>query len=201
MRQWHDNLSIFLLLAVALAAAGAFIGHRALAQTADGPTRERSEGSNAKTGNIENMTPQQMEAMLQDEENAVYHFAGALNDNASSDGKGTAVQCSNANSTISTTIEVQLFEYNATSVYTGTITVEPLETSTFESRQIAFYLADVFMNAGLVEQGYGRILSSHDDIVCTVQTIDPHNSPPTWSFDLPLYTDPLDAVFLPTVQN
>lgn len=57
------------------------------------------------------------------------------------------------------------------------------------------------MNAGDVEQGYGRILSSHDDILCTVQTIDPHNAPPTWSNNLPLYTDPLDAVFLPAVQN
>lgn len=201
MQQWHHDRPILLLLAVALAAVGAFIGHRVVAQTADAPTGERGEGGEGKTGSIENMTPQQMEAMLLDEEDTVYRFAGALNDNASSNGKGTVVQCSNVNSTTSTTIEVQLFEYNATSVYTATISVDPLETATFESRQIAFYLADVFMNAGFVWQGYGRILSGHDDIVCTVQTIDPHNDPPAWSFDLPLYTDPLAAVFLSNVQK
>jgi hypothetical protein len=111
--------------------------------------------------------------------------------------QATVVQCTNVDETEPTEVEVQLFQYNATSVYTGTVTADPLDTATFESSQVPFYTADTFMSAGEVEQGYGRILTEHRNVICTVQTVDPENSPPTWAFDLPLYAGPISRHFFP----
>jgi hypothetical protein len=190
-----------IFLAVVLALAGVFVGHAVLAQGPDSAPSERTEGSGGETGQVRDLTPEKLQALQAQDLNTIYHFAGALNDNAGSGGKATVVQCTNVDDTESTAIEVQLFEYDASAVYTGTVDVAPMRTATFESRQVPFYVADVFMNAGVVEQGYGRILAEHDNVICTVQTVDPDNSPPTWSFDLPLYVGPFSQAMLPAMMK
>jgi hypothetical protein len=96
---------------------------------------------------------------------------------------------------------VQLFDWDAFDVFTASLTVMPFRTVTFESIPIAHYYADVFMNAGTVDQGYGRILTEHSNVICTVQTIDPNSSPPSWSFDLPVYTRGFGGAFLPAIMR
>jgi hypothetical protein len=133
----------------------------------------------------------------------LYEFAGALNNTVSAVNRATVVMCANTHPTDSVEIELVLYQYNATSSYNGTVTVDPLETVTFESSSVEFYAADVVMGAGFVEQGLGQIRTSHRSVICTVQTVDPDNIPPTWSFDLPLYRVPLppDELFQDRFQT
>lgn len=127
----------------------------------------------------------------------LYEFAGALNDTSSTVKKATVVMCANTHPTDPVEIEVVLYNYNAVDSYHGLITVDPMKTATFESSQVDFYLADVFIDAGSVQQGLGQIRTSHRSVICTAQTIDPGGPTPSWSFDLPVYRVPLpeDDVF------
>lgn len=197
MKRWTKRPIIAMVLAVSLTCISLFAGYVVLAQGPESGSAERVEGTRGKTGQLLEPTSKQLQALQAENRSVQFHFAGALNDTGSD--KATVVQCSNVDDTEATTIEVQLFEYNASSVYTGTVSVDPMETATFESSQVPFYFADVFMNAGIVEQGYGRILAEHENIICTVQTIDSGNSPPTWSFDLPVYVGPFYSGLLPAV--
>jgi hypothetical protein len=126
----------------------------------------------------------------------LYHFSGVLNDSVKE--RGTAVFCTNIDAVTDAQVEVQFYNWDAAQVDTGSFLVHPLRTATFESTTINFYVADVAMNAGLVDQGYGRILTSHSNVVCTVQVLDADGSPPAWSMDIPLYRQGF-GLFLPTV--
>lgn len=116
----------------------------------------------------------------------VYQFAGAINNTTSTVTRATVVQCTNTGDT-STQLQVILYEYNATSAYCGSVNIDPLDTATFESSPVDFYSADVLMGAGSVEQGLGQIRAEISDIICTVQVVDPDNTPPGWGFDIPLH--------------
>lgn len=205
MKLWFKQPAVLIILVASVALGALLLGGGVLAQAGEKGQQpqaargERAEGSEGRSGRILDLTPEQIERIQQNHLDVVYHFAGALNDTTSGDEKATAVQCTNIDSSETTEIEVQLFEYNATAVYTGVTSVDPMETATFESSQVPFYFADVFMDAELVEQGYGRILSTHEDIVCTVQAVDPMNAPPTWSFDLPLYHRTAGGALLPAI--
>lgn len=170
---------VFVLLTIA--------GYSVIAQGSDNDNSERIENS------LNQYIP------LSDETKAtmipVYHFAGVLNSST----EGTAIQCTNLDETNSTIIEVQLYQYNATIVDTGTIIVAPLRTVTFESTPIDFYIADVAMNADPIEQGYGRILAEHGNIVCTVQILDAINNPPTWFLNIPIYTKSGCGSYVPLI--
>jgi hypothetical protein len=50
-----------------------------------------------------------------------------------------------------------------------------------------------------VAQGYGRILTEHNKVICIVQTIDPDGLPQTWGFDIPVYIGPFHSNFLPGI--
>jgi hypothetical protein len=131
----------------------------------------------------------------------LYHFANALNDTISAVPKGTAIMCTNVDETESTEIVVELYDYDGLSMYPGTVTIDPYETATFESTQIEFYSADVFMNAGFIEQGYGRILTQHRNVICTVQVLDPDNNPPTWIENVPVWGHSGWGSYLPMITN
>ncbi len=127
----------------------------------------------------------------------VYHFAGVMN--SSMKGIGTAIHCTNLNETDSTFIEVQLYDFNATLVQTASIEVSPLRTVTFESTQIMFYVADIIMSADNIDQGYGRILAENGNIVCTVQILDANHTPPTYFFNIPIYTKSGCGSYVPLI--
>jgi hypothetical protein len=162
---------------------------------------KRVEGIAGDTGQILNLSAEQLQAIQAQDERVLYHFAGALNRTEPPPARATVVQCTNVHDTALTEIELQLFNFDATDVYTGASEVEPLHTVTFESSSVLFYSADVLMSTGHLEQGYGRILTEHDQVICMVQTVDPEGVPPAWSFDLPLYIGPFHSSFLPAIMN
>jgi hypothetical protein len=186
-------LALILLVAILLCGAAAMRG--ALAQAPEPALSERPGGTDPSV-QVHHVTLAELPGVQAAEATPLYHFAGVLNDSVKE--RGTVVLCTNLDGAISTLIEVQLYNWDATHVDTGSIPVGPLETATFESTTINFYVADVAMNAGLVDQGYGRILTSHGNVVCTVQVLDADGSPPAWSMDIPLYRQGF-GLFLPTV--
>lgn len=185
MRALTKQPVCLILLAASLILAAAFAASGAFAQKGYPAGADRAEGSEYVIRHIRDLTPDQLPSLQGDGLSSLYHFAGVLNLPAS--GKGTAVQCTNVDATAATYVEVQLFDYTGTQVDTAAISVDPLRTVTFESTSILFYTADVPMSAGLVEQGYGRILTEHRNVVCTVQVLDAANVTPTWSMDIPVY--------------
>jgi hypothetical protein len=189
---------LYVLLAGGLILAGVFAGSAALAQRQEPAGAERAEGSEYVTTHIEDFAPEQLPELQAAGTVPLYHFAGVLNDAGVT---GTAVQCTNVDAAASTLIEVQLFQYDASFVDTATINVGPLRTVTFESTSIAFYIADAAMSAATVEQGYGRILTEHSNVICTVQVMDSANSPPTWSMDIPLYRQGYSNVLPAILRN
>lgn len=201
MRQWMKQPALVLVLVISLVAAGVFVGHGVFAQGGERAVTERVEGAAGKTGQIRGLTAEQLPALQPPDLTPLYHFAGALSKDTTTPNKATVIQCTNVDDTDSAQIEVQLFDYDAQDVYTGTLDVAPLRTATFESIPVSFYLADLIMYAGTVDQGYGRILTEHSNIVCTVQTVDPTSSPPGWSFDIPVYTRGFGGAFLPSIMR
>lgn len=201
MKQWMKQLAVLTLLVASVVLIGVFVGHGVWAQGSEPAANERVEGASGKTGQILGLTPEQFSALESTELTPLYHFAGALNNDLVTPNKATVVQCTNVDDTVSTQVEVQLFDYDAMDVFTATIRIGPFKTVTFESIPVAYYYADVFIFAGVVDQGYGRILAEHNKVICTVQTIDPINSPPSWSFDIPIYTSGFGGAFLPAILN
>ncbi|MBN1811059.1 MAG: hypothetical protein JXA14_04410 [Anaerolineae bacterium] len=190
--------AFLILLAVGVILGGVLVVRAAVAQDTQPPGADRAEGTLGRAGSIHGLAATQMPALQPPGLTTVYHFSGALNDDAGTTLSATVVQCSNIGAG-PTLVEVQLFEFNASSVYTASVLIDPLATATFESDPVAFYLADVFLNAGTVSQGYGRILAEHAGLVCTVQTLDPTGSPPAWSFDIPIYSESTYGIALPAI--
>jgi hypothetical protein len=187
------------LLAGSLVLLVVLVGQGVGAQGTDIPVTDRTGEGSGKRGEIQGLTLEQLPALQPPDLTVLYHFAGVLNDDTTAVEKATVLQCTNVDDAKSAQIEVQLFDYNASSVYTGTINVAPFRTATFESMQVDFYLSDVLMDTGFLGQGYGRILTEHSNIICTVQTVDPNNDPPDWSFDIPVYTRGFGGALLPAV--
>jgi hypothetical protein len=199
MKQWTRQPAFVLVLVISVVAAGVFVGHAVFAQGAEPAANERVEGTAGTTGQIRGLTAEQLPALQPPGMTPLYHFAGALNKDTVTPNKATVVQCTNVDDTASTQVEVQLFDYDAADVFTGTLNVAPLRTATFESIPISFYLADLILYAGTVDQGYGRILTEHSNVICTVQSIDPTTSPPSWGFDIPVYTRGFGGAYLPSI--
>jgi len=199
MKPWMKQLAVSILLVASTVLVVLFTVQGARAQDSGRAASDRAEGGEGMRGEIRGLTAEQLPALQPPDLTELYHFAGALNDDVSAVSKATVIQCTNLDDVAPTRIEVQLFTYNATDVYTGTTSVNPLHTATFESSQVPFYLADVFMAAGLLEQGYGRILTEHSNVVCTVQTVDPTTDPPNWSFDIPVYSRGFGGALLPMI--
>lgn len=201
MKQWMAQPGLAIFLIVSLALVGVLVGHGALAQGVEPAGSERIEGEGGKAGQILGLTPEQLSVLQPPDRTPLYHFSGALSNSVATIQKATVVQCTNVDDTLPTQVEVQLFDYDALDVFTATISVGPLRTVTFESIPVAHYQADVFINASPVDQGYGRILTEHSNVICAVQTVDPTSSPPSWSFDIPLYRRGVGGAFLPLLMN
>jgi hypothetical protein len=199
MKRWIKQPILLSLMVTSLVLAGLLVGHAVFARWAERVDSERSEGEGGKTGQILGLTPEQLPVLQPPGLTPLYHFAGALSNNVTTPEKATVVQCTNVDDTVWTSVELQLFDFDALDVFTGTISVSPFRTVTFESIPVAHYYADIFINAGTVDQGYGRILTEHSNVICTVQTIDPGSSPPNWSFDIPVYTRGFGGAFLPAI--
>jgi hypothetical protein len=144
----------------------------------------------------------------------LYQFTGVADDGemgSSARKKATSIHCTNVDAT-DVQVEVQIYQWNGTEVYTGTLVMPPNRTSTFSTQNTFIYYDDVFIGGGTpaIFQGSGQIYASSPKVVCTVQVLDPLNYPPTFVTKLPMFdpygrlikrTPPPFDVFLPLVMR
>lgn len=122
-----------------------------------------------------------------------YRFSGAADDGqqgGASRAKATAVHCTNLSAT-NNQVEVQVYQYDGVSVFTGTASIPPNRTYTFTTQATTVYFDDVtlggFPGTAAIYQGSGRILAQSGELICTAQVLDPLNLPPTFVTQLTLY--------------
>ena len=144
----------------------------------------------------------------------LYQFTGVTDDGemgSSNRKKATSIHCTNVDTT-DVQVEVQIYQWNGTDVYTGTLIMPPNRTSTFSTQNTFLYYEDVFIGGGTpaIFQGSGQIYASSPKVICTVQALDPLNYPPTFVTKLPMFdpyghlikrTLPPFDVFLPLVMR
>ena len=123
----------------------------------------------------------------------LYRFSGVSDDGeqgSTNRRKATSVHCTNIGST-DTQVEVQVFQYNGTDVFTGTVTMPPNRTFTFSTQNTAIYFEDIVLGGvpgtDAIYQGSGRVLSSNPGVICTAQVLDPLNVPPVFVSNIELF--------------
>ena len=115
----------------------------------------------------------------------LYRFNGVTDDGeqgSTSRKEATSIHCTNISSSADVQVEVQLIQWNGTDVYTGTATMAPNRSFTFSTQNTTIYFDDVLLGGApgtpAIFQGWGRVLSSNPNVICTVQVLDPLNYPP-----------------------
>jgi hypothetical protein len=109
----------------------------------------------------------------------LYFFPGLFdNGGAGQMGVASAFHCSNLSMTPQT-VQVVVFNYNATVVANMSALIGAASTFTFATKDTALYSEDLILNTGVVYQGLGVILASNPSIVCTAQVLDASKAIPT----------------------
>jgi hypothetical protein len=109
----------------------------------------------------------------------LYLFPGLFdNGGAGLIGVASAFHCSNFSSTPQT-VQVVVYNYNATIVANMSALIGAASTFTFATKDTALYSEDLILNTGVVYQGLGMILGSSPSIVCTAQVLDASKAIPT----------------------
>jgi hypothetical protein len=182
----------FILIVFLLSAAIFFVGLD-LVRAQD----ERPEGSDRR--------PQQSvdQGAIVDADRALeplYHFSGVYHSPAMK--AAVSVFCTNLDETAATSVRVEIYNFNGLFEGSGNYFLYPYQTATIETSPTAFYFTDASMDISeIVNQGYGRILTNHKNVVCSAQGLDSANSPPTWMINLPLYGRSGWGNFLPLITN
>lgn len=117
-----------------------------------------------------------------------YYFTGVRDSQNSTNTSATVAHCTNLGTAIAT-VTVYMIDWDASPVVSGTITIGPYRTATYVSHSVGLYDADVTLNSTPddLNQGYGWVVSSSgDEVICTVQVIDPAANP-TYVVKLALY--------------
>ena len=143
----------------------------------------------------------------------LYRFSGVTDDGEQGSGnrkEATSIHCTNLNTT-NTQVEVQLFQWNGTDVYTGTVTMPPNRSFTFSTQNTTIYFDDVLLGGSpgtpAIFQGSGRVLSNNPNVICTVQVLDPLNYPPVFMDKLTLHNSngsivgDIRKVYLPFIRK
>lgn len=123
----------------------------------------------------------------------LYMFSGITDDGeqgSASRREASSIHCTNIGTT-NTQVEVQVFQWNGTDVFTGTVNMPPLRTYTYSTQNTTIYFDDVILGGSPgtppIFQGSGRVLASHPDVICAAQVLDPLNYPPSFMSGLPIY--------------
>ncbi len=123
----------------------------------------------------------------------LYRFTGVTDDGQQGSAtrkEATSIHCTNM-SAMNAQVEVQLYQWNGTDVFTGTVTMPPNRTFTFSTQNTTIYFDDVLLGGSpgteAIFQGSGQILSSSREVYCTVQVLDPLNYPPVFASKLPMF--------------
>ena len=124
----------------------------------------------------------------------LYRFSGVSDDGlqgASTRKEATSVHCTNVAGT-NTLVEVQLYQWNGTDVFTGTVNMPPNRSFTFSTQNTTIYFDDVLLGGSpgtaAIFQGSGQVWASQRDVICTAQVLDPLGYPPIFATELTLYT-------------
>ena len=111
-------------------------------------------------------------AVAQNQLFPLYVFPGLFdNGGAGQMGVASVFHCSNF-SAAPQTVQVVVFNYNATPVANMSALIGSTSTFTFATKDTALYSEDLILNTGAVYQGVGGILGSSPSIVCTAQVLD-----------------------------
>jgi hypothetical protein len=123
----------------------------------------------------------------------LYTFSGVTDDGeqgSASRREATSIHCTNLDAG-DVQVEVQIYQWNGTDVYTGTVTMPPNRSFTFSTQNTTIYFDDVILGGSpgtdAIFQGSGRVLSASPRVICTAQALDPLNYPPVFMDKLALY--------------
>jgi hypothetical protein len=174
--------SLAVLLSLGLALTGVVY-----AQGAAGASREEFAGD----GEVERFDATGVSA--NGDLSVLYVFSGVSDDGqqgSASRSEATSVHCTNV-VTENVMVEVQVYQWNGTNVYTGTVNMPANRTFTFSTQNTTIYFEDVILGGSpgsdAIFQGSGRVLADHTGVICTAQVLDPLNYPPEFSARLQLY--------------
>jgi hypothetical protein len=126
----------------------------------------------------------------------VYRFSGVTDDGEQGSAnrkEATSVTCTNLGS-VSATIEVEVFQYNGSDSWLGTVDAAAGHTYTFSTQDTTIYFDDVLLGGapgtGNIFQGFGVVRSSRPDaVICTAQILDPYNDSPLFMSGLEMFRD------------
>ncbi|MCB9134689.1 MAG: hypothetical protein H6636_04630 [Anaerolineales bacterium] len=123
----------------------------------------------------------------------ILQFSGVSDDGeqgSSNRKEATSIHCTNVY-TGNVTVEVQIYQWNGTDVYTGTVNMPPNRTFTFSTQNTTIYFDDVLLGGSpgtpAIFQGSGRVLADNPAVVCSAQVLDPLNYPPVFVVGLEMY--------------
>jgi hypothetical protein len=126
----------------------------------------------------------------------LYFFSGVSDDGqqgSASRKEATSIHCTNLDPSDSAQVEVQVYQWNGTDVYTGTTNIGPGRSVTFSTQNTTIYFDDIYLGGGSgtpsIYQGHGRVLSAGKNIICSAQVLDPLNYPTLFVTQLPLYDE------------
>ena len=115
-----------------------------------------------------------------------YRFSGVTDDGEQGSAnrkEATSIHCTNTGST-NNAVEVIVYQWNGTDIFTGTVNMPPMRTFTFSTQNTTIYFDDVLLGGSpgtdAIFQGSGVILSEHPSVVCTVEVLDPLGYPPVF---------------------
>jgi hypothetical protein len=125
----------------------------------------------------------------------LYRFSGVSDDGEQGSAnrhEATSVHCTNIG-TQDTLVEVQIYQWNGTNVYTGTVNMPANRTFTFSTQNTTIYFEDVVLGGSpgsdAIFQGSGRVLADHPGVICTAQVLDPLNYPPDFVVALDVFQE------------
>jgi len=162
---------------------------------APGAAERDPEGLAGKSGRLEGANSEQ-KARVEGgaAQIVIYRFSGVTDDGlqgAAGRKEATSIHCTNLDSSQDAELEVQVYQYNATAVYTASVDIPFNQTFTFSTQLTSIYFDDVIIGGSpgtpAIFQGSGRILSSHPNVICSAQVIDPDNNPPKFATSLELF--------------
>lgn len=115
-----------------------------------------------------------------------YRFSGVTDDGeqgSASRREATSILCTNTGSE-DNRVYVEVYQWNGTDVFTGTVNFPPLRSFTFSTQNTTIYFDDVILGGtpgtDAIFQGYGVVLSEKPSIVCTAEVLDPLGYPPVF---------------------
>ena len=139
----------------------------------------------------------------------VYQFPGVSDDGEQGSvfrQEATTVICTNISGDF-VSVEVRVYSRDRGQVFTSTVDLIDGQTGTWSTQATEVYFEDVILDTDIISQGSGEIYSTDPAVICSVQVLDPFNSPPGYLVGLPLYDEngstvgDISEVFIPAVKK